>query len=76
MFTFNRDNKLGNNSDDFSSSLIKKLIGSHDRQKSIGVHFFSKAIEEYREVVEVIQFSGFHREGNTVNRTFMVNFDW
>jgi hypothetical protein len=26
--------------------------------------------------VEVIEFSGFHREGNTVNRTFMVNFDW
>ena len=70
------DNQLGNNSNNFSSSFIKKLVGAHDRQESVGIHFFSQSIEEYRKVMEVIQFSGFHWECDPVNRTFMVNFDW
>ena len=67
ILTFDGNDQLGDNSNNLSSTLVQELIGTHDGQESVGVHFFSKTIKEDWEIVEIVELSRLHREGDSVH---------
>jgi len=66
---------LWDNGNDFSTTFVEKLVGAHNGEEAIRVHFLSESIEEDGEIMEVIELSGFDRKRDSVDRAFVVNFD-
>lgn len=57
--TFYWDDQLRNNWQNLRTSLIQKVVGSHNSEGTIGVQPFSTSVEEYRQIMMIIEgFSG------------------
>jgi len=50
------NNQLRDDWQDLGSALLQQVVGSQNRQKSVGVDSLSQSVKKYRQVVVVVQF--------------------
>lgn len=55
MGTFDGDDELGDDWQDFVATLVQEIVGTQDGEGSIGVEFLSGSIEENGQVVVVVE---------------------
>lgn len=54
-FTFNGDDQLRNDWQYLVAALIEQIIDSQDGKTSVGINFFPSSVEEYGQIVVVVQ---------------------
>ena len=62
----------GNN---FSSSLIQKLVCTLNGQETVWVHFLSEPVEEDGQVMEVVQLAWLYRKLNSIDGSLVIDLD-
>jgi len=73
--SFNGDNELRNDRQDFGSASFEHFIGSHNSQESVRIDFLSQSIKEDWEIMMIIKLFRRDFPADFSQRTFVFNLD-
>lgn len=75
MFTFNWNDELRDDRQDFILSLLEKIIRAKDSQESVRVEFLAESIKENGEIMMVVECFRLNFPNDLVHGSLVIDFN-